>query len=166
MKKRRYRWITAVLLIGWMAVIFWFSAQPAMESQEMSGGVAYRVMAACDRIFDADMSAADLMQWAERIDYPIRKAAHMSEYALLAIFVAACLLGYRKWDGKTICGCLMLSAGYAITDEVHQLFVQGRAGRFSDVCIDTAGAAIGLVFFAVMLKLVRNHCEKKKLLLK
>lgn len=166
MKKRGYRLITGALLIGWMIIIFWFSAQPAMESQEMSGGVAYRVMSACDRIFDADMSAADLMQWAERIDYPIRKLAHMSEYALLAIFSGACLLGYREWDKKTICGSLVLSAGYAVTDEIHQLFVSGRAGRFSDVCIDTFGAAIGLVFFAIMLKLVRNHCEKKRLLLK
>ena len=32
---------------------------------------------------------------------------------------------------------------YAARDEIHQLFVLGRAGRISDVMIDSAGVLIG-----------------------
>ena len=42
---------------------------------------------------------------------------------------------------------------YAATDEIHQLFVPGRAGRFSDVCIDTLGAVIWLLLFTALRKL-------------
>ena len=34
---------------------------------------------------------------------------------------------------------------YASTDEIHQLFVGGRSGRFTDVLIDTAGGFIGIM---------------------
>ncbi len=33
---------------------------------------------------------------------------------------------------------------YAVSDEVHQLFVPGRGGQLTDVIIDTAGAGAGL----------------------
>jgi len=40
---------------------------------------------------------------------------------------------------------LACSAGYAITDEIHQAFVPGRQAQATDVLIDTLGAAIGLL---------------------
>lgn len=150
-------------MLGWMLVIFWFSAQPAAESEEMSGGVAQRILETCDRIFDMNIPERELALWAEQIDYPIRKLAHMSEYAVLAVFFGVYLVGYRAWGKSTACGSLTLSACYAVTDEIHQLFVPGRAGRLSDVCIDTAGAAIGVCLFAIVMKLVQNHCEKKRI---
>ena len=38
-----------------------------------------------------------------------------------------------------------ISAFMACTDEFHQLFIEGRAGRIQDVCIDTAGATFGIL---------------------
>ena len=166
MKKTVYRLITGALLICWMAVIFSFSAQPDSESEQMSGEVSYRVIETCKRAFSAEMSEGEVMLWAQRIDYPVRKAAHMTEYAILAILAGVCLLGYRHRDRKLYAAALLFCFCYAATDEVHQLFVAGRSGRFSDVCIDTMGAAIGLFFLGIVLKILRKHCEKKKLPLK
>ena len=39
----------------------------------------------------------------------------------------------------------------------HQLFVPGRAGRFTDVAIDTAGGIIMLLFIALV-----THVARKK----
>ena len=36
----------------------------------------------------------------------------------------------------------MLASGYAITDEFHQTFVEGRHGTPVDWAIDSAGAAL------------------------
>lgn len=163
MKKLFYRLITAAFLIVWMGVIFRFSAQPATESQEISGSVSYRVVETYNRFFDRDMTEAAVLSWAKRIDYPIRKAAHMTEYAILAILAGMCMLGYRKWERKTCGGILLGVAVYAATDEIHQLFVAGRAGRFSDVCIDTLGAAIGLLLFGIVLKLVKTIAKRRSL---
>lgn len=163
MKKVLYRWITGVLLAGWMLGIFMFSAQPAVASDKMSGSVAYRVVELCDQMFHMEWIETELEDYARDINYPIRKAAHMTEYAALGILVFFCLIGYERCKKKVYWLALILAFFYAATDEVHQLFVAGRAGRFSDVCIDTAGAAIGLLFIYIVRKIIGKHCEKKKL---
>ena len=38
----------------------------------------------------------------------------------------------------------LIAAGYAATDEFHQLFVPGRSGQISDVLLDSAGALAGV----------------------
>lgn len=49
----------------------------------------------------------------------------------------------------------MLAAGFALTDEWHQLSVPGRDGNLRDVLIDTAGAFAGAVLGCVLTGLRR-----------
>ena len=49
---------------------------------------------------------------------------------------------------------------YAITDEIHQLFIPGRAGRIVDVYIDSLGALIGMCCMLLLVKIVKT---KKKI---
>lgn len=165
MKQLLYRFITGCLLVGWLITIFSFSAQPAVESDKISGTVAYRVVAACNQMFDAGMTNDDMERLASDINYPIRKAAHMTEYAILGLLFFFCLRGYMKEGRKIYVISLCLTACYAATDEMHQIFVSGRAGRFSDVCIDTLGALIGLFLLYLIRKFIcakriGKHCEK------
>lgn len=162
MKKILYRLVTGLLLAGWMYTIFSFSAQPAVESDKVSGSVAYRVVETFDQIFHIGLPEEEMERYAQNINYPIRKAAHMTEYAILGLLSFFCLTGYLKWERRTFFLALGMAVCYAVTDEVHQLYVAGRAGRFSDVCIDTAGAALGLLALYFILKFLGKHCEKKK----
>jgi VanZ family protein len=68
-------------------------------------------------------------------DLVLRKLAHITEYAILgALLVRA--------TGRPPLA-IALAVVYAITDEVHQTFVPGRAGRPLDVAIDTVGICLG-----------------------
>ena len=40
---------------------------------------------------------------------------------------------------------MVLSAGYGVTDELHQSFVPGRVPSWLDIGYDTLGALFGLV---------------------
>lgn len=74
-------------------------------------------------------------------DLVVRKLAHMVEYAILAVLVLRAFSGSPRtalW--KTIA----LGVLYALTDELHQSFVSGRAAAISDVLIDGLGVLIGL----------------------
>jgi VanZ family protein len=71
------------------------------------------------------------------VDIVLRKGAHMTVYAALAV---ACLRGAR--DARI---AFALAVAYAITDEFHQTFVAGRHGTPRDVLIDAVGAALGLL---------------------
>ena len=70
-------------------------------------------------------------------DLVIRKLAHMAEYAILAALLVRA--------GNRPAVVLALGGLYAVSDEVHQTFVQGREGRARDVAIDVAGLVIGLL---------------------
>jgi VanZ family protein len=69
-----------------------------------------------------------------------RKLFHAAEYALL------CFLWWRALTGVATTGRALAVAGaislaYAITDEVHQTFIEGRHGSPVDVAIDCVGIA-------------------------
>ena len=69
-----------------------------------------------------------------------RKIAHAGEYAILGALL------FRALDH----GARSLVAGslYAVTDEVHQSFVEGRVGSPLDWGIDTVGVAVGVALLA------------------
>jgi VanZ family protein len=70
-------------------------------------------------------------------DLVLRKLAHVSEYALLGLLLARAV--------RRPALAVVLAACYAVTDEIHQTFVEGRHGAPLDVAIDTAGALVGVL---------------------
>ena len=83
-RKRVWRIVSVALIVVWAVVIFSFSAQPDTESSEISGHVSYRIVKMWNQVFGLKHSGPELEQMAQKIEYPVRKAAHMSEYAVLA----------------------------------------------------------------------------------
>ena len=68
-----------------------------------------------------------------------RKATHFSEYfVLLGLWWWA--LSTRIDAGRALPIALAICVAYAISDEWHQSFVDGRVGTWRDVLIDSAGA--------------------------
>jgi len=68
-----------------------------------------------------------------------RKATHFSEFFVLMglwWWALARHLGGRR----SLVPALAITVAYAISDEVHQTFVDGRVGTWRDVLIDAAGA--------------------------
>ena len=81
----------------------------------------------------------DLSSGLGTLDVILRKIAHMTEYALL------CFLWWRALrtvasPGRAIALALSVTIASAVTDEVHQTFVEGRHGSPVDVAIDSVGA--------------------------
>jgi VanZ family protein len=72
-------------------------------------------------------------------DEILRKCAHATEYAVLAVLLVRALERPRL--------AFALAVVYAASDEFHQTFVRGRHGSPYDVLIDAAGAAIGLAAY-------------------
>jgi VanZ family protein len=93
----------------------------------------------------------------------IRKLAHMSEYAVGAIFFLGFCMTYPNMQPKKrylfseLCVIL-----YAATDEFHQLFVSGRNGSLVDVLIDAAGGLVGILILWVTIKLILGMEYKAK----
>lgn len=133
----------------WMVVIFLFSAQPAEASTEISHSVGKRIGQLFIPGFE-DMSPEFQEKFSETVDYPVRKTAHASEYAILAVSFCGmfCFLGKLRRQKILVYRLSFLAASfYAVSDEFHQLFVPGRSGQVSDVALDAMGACAGCVMY-------------------
>lgn len=163
MKRIWIRLLTGAFLIAWMTVIFCFSSQPAEESSEISGTVTYRLVSTTDKVLRMELSEPQILEYTVKLENPVRKAAHMTEYAILGLFAFLFCGTFTKRMRRVYPASLMIAFCYACTDELHQVFVPGRAGQFRDVCIDTAGALIILTLLCFVQKKIRKHCEKRRL---
>ncbi len=81
------------------------------------------------------------------------KLAHLLEYLILAILVMSALNWSIRSSVTGAATTVLVSAVYAVSDEIHQLFVPGRNGSPLDVLIDIAGAIIGILLFSQLHKL-------------
>ena len=140
----------------WMVIIFLFSAQTGNHSGDTSGAIVRWVLNLIYRGFD-DFSQAEQMAILEVWHILIRKGAHFTEYAVLAMLVANAIRTYPMLLRIQWLLPVVISAAYAVTDEVHQYFVPGRACRLLDVGIDTCGAIFGMVVFAVSASLLNKR---------
>lgn len=155
-KKRNWKkWLAYLLVLVWMIVIFYMSAQPGEDSGEISGGVSHLFMQVWNAIFHLDWSEAKILEMAGLWDYPIRKLAHMTEFGILAMLIYWAL-GYTK---KFLCGpyrryvvAFLGTVFYAATDEFHQLFVPDRSGNLFDVFVDATGALLALGFICLLMR--------------
>ena len=93
-------------VVVWAAVIFTFSSIPSLST--------------------------GLGTW----DTILRKAAHMTEYAILGALLVRAL-------GREL-PALLVGVAYAVSDEIHQHFVEGRHASALDVALDSVGVAVGI----------------------
>lgn len=141
------RKIFLVITIACMTAIFLFSSRTGEEST----GDSYFVGNVVGEIFVPgfdEWSAQEQLEFAGKIDHPVRKTAHAMEYAVLGLLTAGAFIGSRT---SILAGILIpwcIASAYAATDEIHQLFVPGRSGQVSDVLLDSAGVLAGLLVLA------------------
>ncbi len=86
----------------------------------------------------------------QRLNFVIRKTAHLVEYAALAALTAWAMLSAFPWTerGAWFPLALLVSTMVAFSDEFHQSLVPSRTGAVRDVGIDVCGGLIALTAIA------------------
>ena len=145
--------------LAWMLMIFLFSAKPAPESTAESVGVSEILISAVERFVDIDPAwHAELVL---KLEPYVRKAAHMTEYAVLFLLLTGPVKALSGNPGRSAAFAAAACIFYAAGDELHQRFVPGRAGKLTDVCIDAAGVLIA-AFLYLLLTLPGKRPKKKE----
>ena len=123
-----------------MGIIFCMSLKDAEESKALSDSLAQRLI----NFLGINIPKVIL-----------RKGAHFVEFAGLGFCLCNALyasFGHRLTPVFALVGSVI----YAISDEVHQIFSEGRACRITDVLIDSAGALLGIIIVFIIIKERRN----------
>jgi VanZ family protein len=91
----------------------------------------------------------------ERVHFLVRKTAHFTEYALLALLAARAFLTSSRLKLKHLWWLVAfaLVACVALADEYHQSFVPSRTGTIYDSFLDMTGGATALACRALWLAL-------------
>lgn len=150
MKKRKR--IFLVLTIIWMLIISTFSSRTGDLSATDSGKIGMLMGQIFVPGFE-NWSQEKQTEFAEKIDYPIRKTAHATEYAILGMLLVGAYVDREKTRRARILFPWLIGTAYAATDEFHQLFVPGRSGQISDVCLDSVGVFTGVFILWIIIAL-------------
>lgn len=115
--------VTSLLLtLGYSAMIYWLSSIPGETDPEnplLSGIIVWTPPA-------------------------IQNLAHIPVFGLLAMLWHHTLRSWRVKGRLLPASAFLLAAGFGIFDEWHQLHVPGRYASFTDILLNTTGAAIAI----------------------
>lgn len=140
-------WTVALL---WMALIFHLSHQPATESNALSTGITEVLVKTVEKV--APNANIDI----QSLNNIVRKNAHFLAYLVLGVLVINALRRSGVVGSRIVVLALGFCVLFAISDEVHQLFVPGRGGQVSDVLIDSAGASVGIGLYMLIGRVVKR----------
>lgn len=150
-----------------MYVITVFSSQTGEVSGNLSYEISFEIVETENEILDLGLSTDELAFQADSIHFYVRKAAHVTEYLLLAIAMSFPLYvyGVRGIFLMLLSGVICVS--FAGFDEYHQSFVAGRGPAVRDVLIDSGGILAGILMVqAFCWSTLHNPDRRKKRVLK
>ena len=128
-----------------MYVIYSFSAQTGEVSGALSYEVSYQIVETKNEVLNENKSYDELAYSASSIEFYVRKAAHMTEYCLLAIAISFPLYVYGVRGIWLILLAGVICVGFAGFDEYHQSFVSDRGPSVRDGGIDSIGVTVGIL---------------------
>jgi VanZ like protein len=142
----------------WAAAIAWMLLIFIASGDLMSAEHTSRFLVPFILWLKPDMS----IETVALIQFCVRKAAHLTEYAILALLCCRALFRGTnlEWARSTLIvsawiACVLVAAG----DEFHQSFVESRGASPWDVMIDAAGAIFGLLICWPMTR--RTRIDKR-----
>lgn len=127
-------------LVAWMGVIFFFSTDRAADAntKPVIGQILGRFLPGIARRLTPAQR--------ERVDWNLRKSAHVTEYTILALLAyRAVAFGDPRFRHRNVVVPLLLGVAYAASDEYHQSFYPSRGAKAQDVVYDTLGVLSGVV---------------------
>lgn len=152
MKREIVFYLSIILVIIWLGVIFMFSETPSDKSNDFSMEISRFIV---EKIY-SNKSSLEKERIAKKFNKPLRKFAHAFVYLLLSIFVNSVVC--TKKTKISICNIISIIFCfiYACTDEFHQSFVLDRSPLIGDVFIDTFGAMIGCLLFNLIYRKIKS----------
>lgn len=156
-----------VLTILWMALIFYFSHQPAEISRVQSG----ELLAKMNVISEDEVSVTGDRR-IFNLQKMIRKSAHFIEYFGLGFLMTLSIIMLKlekflkseNWElraGNFFVSWLICTI-YGATDELHQYFIPGRGAMLKDVYLDSISSLTGVVFTGIVILLINKFILKLK----
>jgi VanZ family protein len=145
------KYLLLLVTILWISTIFYMSSKPGDES----AGISLKVVKIVQKTFGLSEEATDT------VNFVVRKAAHFTEYFVLAMLVTSTYISFYK--GKlNISFILLMCVLVALSDEYLQSFISGRGSMVRDVFIDFGGAITAMLTFLLMKTIMNRRGRNRR----
>ena len=135
------RIILTIVTVLWMTVIFLLSSEDATKSTKLSESFTDKTLVNVCKLFN---KKCDKDKVISKYGVLVRKLAHFTEYFILGLLV---LFTLKEYGIKNLFIPIIVCVLYASSDEIHQLFVDGRSASVIDVLIDSLGSILSILLF-------------------
>ena len=131
--------------IAWkIAAVVWALVIFHLSTSAYGPGLSGRLLAGALSLLHLAIPVPRL----EVLNHFARKAAHLGEYAVLAVLLCAASEEQPlQWRPQRVLACFLVVLAYSLTDEFHQRFVPGRNASLADCGIDSIGGAMGVLVY-------------------
>ena len=97
---------------------------------------------------DAIIQWMQIIIWHKtRLRTVIGAITHFTEFCVFFLLLARALNYKGELGFWSLLAALDISLVYAVSDEVHQMFVPGRLFEVKDLVVDSAGVVFGLIMY-------------------
>ena len=158
--KNFFRVLSVICLIGWMGLIFYFSHQTAEESSAVSGSL---ISFLAQRFYPGFnlLSLLERQELIASLQEIVRSVAHYCIFGGLGFFAYLTFVSYTNLKYKVrIFWMLETGLLYAIIDEFHQSFVDGRSMQIVDILVDFGGVVTAVLVCGLFVFIVKPLQEK------
>ena len=146
------KYILWFLVIVWMVIIFALSNTSANKSSNDSrnvfGGMVNISTKITNSIGITNFSRNDLKIIINNYNGLFREFMHSFVYFVLIILLLLALK-YSDMDYECIIS-LFICLIYALSDEVHQIFISGRTFQLIDLFLDSLGVLFGIILYKLI----------------
>ena len=142
--------IFLLLIIIWMATVFYLSGEISDVSSNTSGNTIRAILSGMPWLYQSPEEKEALVEILQPI---ARKIAHFSLYMVGGILIGLWIQEHSLSEERKIMLSIIIGFLHSVSDEIHQFFVPGRAGLVIDVMIDTLGIAVGVIFIFMIIKI-------------
>lgn len=133
MSRNRLAIVYGLIVCGVLFALFHFSGQNTEVSNGLSGMLAAKVFS----LFRYAYTAQEL----DALNLLLRKMAHFTLFFLLGFGLTGTIRSFVR--GHPLLAAILMGLLFAVMDESHQYFVQGRNASIGDVLLDSCGVAVG-----------------------
>ena len=177
--KKRILYLILTLMMA--IIIFFFSSQNSKDSNGLSYRIDIKIFNLINRKTETTSASSVESNYRVKVDknkepkYPVndkrfrdidfvvRKTAHVTLYALFAVFLTLFLKTYSFKNKKVVLIVLIIGFLYACLDELNQKLGGTRTGIFTDTLIDTFGCTMGLTITFICKSFLKSRKNVRKI---
>ena len=136
-------WLPAIVMA---MIIFGFSKQDGEESSGLSYKAADIILTVCDKAGIIDCNENNRESMIEAVQFPIRKAAHMTEYAIFSIFVMIALIvdGIKGVRIPVISAVIAIAFAATVSPDIR-----ARSVWLCVRCVDRCGREHNRTYYSI-----------------